>query len=218
MHPPGTRRCFNVEIWLKKGRDVDNLKVHTHRTKPDTIRQRDAIFRSVSVTDNFDSSLNFTNISKRCNILSYLVYISFKICFINFQKLKNRVGLSNRVRCVWTLISTLLWRCFTNVGSTAANRRRINVRLWLVIRRQLVKYSQRCFNVDSTLNYGWRDWQPNLNVVSTGQKSNANPICIFNPFSTSIQRLDDHFHDLIQRWINVVLPAGCMHAWTKKSR
>jgi hypothetical protein len=25
LNPPGTRRCFNVEIWLKKGRDVDNL-------------------------------------------------------------------------------------------------------------------------------------------------------------------------------------------------
>ena len=38
------------------------------------------------------------------DILSYLVYMSFKICshwlFINFQKLKNRVALSNRVRSV----------------------------------------------------------------------------------------------------------------------
>jgi hypothetical protein len=33
------------------------------------------------------------------------------------------------------------------LASTAANRRRINIRLWLVIRRQLVKYSQCCFNV-----------------------------------------------------------------------
>jgi hypothetical protein len=73
-------------------------------------------------------------------------------------------------RDVDNLISTLLWRCFTNVGSTAANGRRINVHLWLVIRRKLVKYSQRCFNVDSTLNYGWRDWQPNLNVVSTSKE------------------------------------------------
>ena len=41
------------------------------------------------------------------------------------------------------------------LASTAANRRRINIRrLWLVIQRQLVKYSQCCFNVDSTLNYG----------------------------------------------------------------
>ena len=55
---------------------------------PDAIRQCDAIFR-FSLTDNFDSSLN-----------SKFALIG---CFINFQKLKNRVALSNRVRCVWTL-------------------------------------------------------------------------------------------------------------------
>jgi hypothetical protein len=120
FRPPGTRRCFNVEIWLKKGRDVDNL------------------------------------------------------------------------------ISTLLWRCFTNVGSTAANRRWINVRLWLVIRRQLVKYSQRCFNVVQR----WIMVDEIGNLISTlfqRQKSNVNPICIFNLFSTSLQRLGDNF----QRWFNV---------------
>jgi hypothetical protein len=46
---------------------------------PDAIRQRDAIFR-FSLTDNFGPSLNFPNIKKRYNLLSYLVYISFKIC------------------------------------------------------------------------------------------------------------------------------------------
>jgi hypothetical protein len=46
---------------------------------PDAIRQRDAIFR-FSLTDNFDPSLNIPNIQKRYNILSYLVYVSFKIC------------------------------------------------------------------------------------------------------------------------------------------
>jgi hypothetical protein len=60
---PGTRHCFNLEIWLKKGCDVDNL------------------------------------------------------------------------------ISTLLWCRFTNVGSTSANKRRINVYLWLIVWR---------FNVEST--------------------------------------------------------------------
>jgi hypothetical protein len=47
---------------------------------PDAIRQRDEIFRFSLLTDNFDPSLNFPNIYKCYNILSYLVYISFKIC------------------------------------------------------------------------------------------------------------------------------------------
>jgi hypothetical protein len=68
------------------------------------------------------------------------------------------------------LISTLLWRCFTNIGSTSANRRWINVHSWFNVRRRFVNQSQRCFNVDSTLNYGWRDWQPNFNVVSTSKQ------------------------------------------------
>jgi hypothetical protein len=84
---------------------VASIKVHTHRDTPDAIGQRDAIFR-FSLTDNFDPSLNFTNISKRCNILSYLVYISFKICshwlFYQLSKTKKSRRVVERVRCVWT--------------------------------------------------------------------------------------------------------------------
>jgi hypothetical protein len=74
---------------------------------PDAIRQRDAIFR-FSLTDNFDPSLNFPNIQKRYNIFSYLVYVSFKICshWLLSKTKKNRVALSNRVRCVWTMNAT----------------------------------------------------------------------------------------------------------------
>jgi hypothetical protein len=61
---------------------------------PDAILQRDAIFRISLTDDNFDPSLNFPNIYKCYDILSYLVtYLSkFALigCFINFQKLKNR--------------------------------------------------------------------------------------------------------------------------------
>jgi hypothetical protein len=32
-------------------------------------------------------------------------------CFINFQKLKNRIALSNHVRCVWTLIRVCSCTC-----------------------------------------------------------------------------------------------------------
>jgi hypothetical protein len=48
------------------------------RDTPNSIRQRGAIFR-FSLTYNFDPGLGFSNIQKRINILSYLVYISFKI-------------------------------------------------------------------------------------------------------------------------------------------
>ena len=36
--------------------------------------------------------------------LSHLFLMKFAliVCFINIQKLKNRVALSNRFRCVWT--------------------------------------------------------------------------------------------------------------------
>jgi hypothetical protein len=40
------------------------------------------------------------------------------------------------------------------------------------------------------------------NLISTlfqRRNSNVDPICIVNPFSTSIQRLEGHF----QRWFNV---------------
>ena len=55
------------------------------------------------------------------------------------------------------------------------------------------------------------------NQISTlfqRQKSNVDPICIFNPLSTSIQRLEDQFQ--FRRWfniawINVVLPAAIIH-------
>jgi hypothetical protein len=50
------------------------------RDTPDGIRQRDANFR-FSLTDNFDPGLSFPNIEERYNILSYLVYITFKISF-----------------------------------------------------------------------------------------------------------------------------------------
>jgi hypothetical protein len=40
---------------------------------------------------------------------TYLLKFALTGCFINFQKLKNRVVLSNRVRCVWTLIQIFVY-------------------------------------------------------------------------------------------------------------
>jgi hypothetical protein len=46
---------------------------------------------------------------------TYLSKFALVGCFINFQKLKNRVALSNRVRCVWTFmrkVKNFGWKVF----------------------------------------------------------------------------------------------------------
>ena len=73
---------------------------------PDAIRQRDAIFR-FSLNDNFDPSLNFPNIW-----CTYLLKFAVIGCFINFQKLKNRVALSNRGRFFNATFSFEIQKCF----------------------------------------------------------------------------------------------------------
>ena len=56
------------------------LALPTLPTLGQTHRTRFVNETRFSLTDNFDPSLNFPNIQKRYNVLSYLVYISFKIC------------------------------------------------------------------------------------------------------------------------------------------
>jgi hypothetical protein len=84
--------CFSLRVARKKSPRVENGLKGPYT--PDAIRQRDAIFQ-FSLTDNLDPSLNFPN--------TYLLKFALIGCFINSQKLKSHVALSNRVPCVWTL-------------------------------------------------------------------------------------------------------------------
>jgi hypothetical protein len=105
---------YNIVVFARPRANKRDLK------GPDTldaIRQRDAIFR-FSMTDNFDPIVSIFQIFRSVITFwviwsTYLLKFALIGCFINFQKLKNGVALSNRVRCVWTL------RC-----RTAKRRRR----------------------------------------------------------------------------------------------
>jgi hypothetical protein len=63
----------------------------------------------------FDESIDqpfilvvITPLMKRVHkLVYYLLKFALIGCFINFQKLKNRVALSNRVQCVWSLMCRL---------------------------------------------------------------------------------------------------------------
>lgn len=84
-------------------------------------------------------------------------------------------------------ISKLFWLRFTSVN---ISRQALiyNVRSWFIIimtwslfRLQFQRYS---LNIDSTLKYGWWDWQRNLNIVSRSAKQR---LLIQFAFSISFQ-------------------------------
>jgi hypothetical protein len=58
-------------------------------------------------------------------------------------------------RCSDVVLRTLVQQQQTDVESTLVYGWLYDVNLWSILQ------------VVSALNYGWRDWQPNLNVVST---------------------------------------------------
>jgi hypothetical protein len=92
-----------VVFWiLSFGGVVETLRVQTHRTRFDNAT-RFFDFRwpitliLVQIFQIFRSAITFWLIWS-----TYLLKFALIGCFINFQKLKNRVALSNRVQCVWT--------------------------------------------------------------------------------------------------------------------
>ena len=88
------RKCFSRHFFAQRPMAKGPYRL-------DAIWQRDANFQ-FSMTFNFTIFLCFSNIRNHLSNFSYLVCISCKI-FICFWKLKIRVALPNRVRCVWTL-------------------------------------------------------------------------------------------------------------------
>jgi hypothetical protein len=90
--------AYVVSVWL-----FTKVKVHTHRTRFDNATRFFDFHWPITlilvwIFQIFRSAITFWVI--RSTYLSKFALIG---CFINFQKLKNRVALSNRVWCVWTL-------------------------------------------------------------------------------------------------------------------
>jgi hypothetical protein len=81
----------------------NRVKVHTDRTRFDNATRFfdfhwPITLILVKIFQIFRSAITFWVIWS-----TSLLKFALNDCFINFQKLKNRVALSNRVRCVWTL-------------------------------------------------------------------------------------------------------------------
>jgi hypothetical protein len=82
------------------------IKLQTHRTRFDNAARFfdfhwPITLILVSIFQIFGSAITIWVIWS-----TYLLEFALIGCFINFQKLKNRVPLSNRVRCVWM---SLIW-------------------------------------------------------------------------------------------------------------
>ena len=93
----------------------------------------------------------------------------------------NVVFWSKKDRDVYNVILTSNQRCFTNVASTSIIQRCSNVELTLILTPTLFWY----------------------------RKSNVDPICIFNLFSTSNQRLGWHHFNVHSTWLCLLKPFCC---------